>query len=80
MTTKLSVDKLCMTAHGIPKRHFLIIGNDANAKFGCDLPSNQIIGHFTTGSLYDNSAMLRHFCIEYVLLTTAEAQIDLGLT
>jgi hypothetical protein len=52
-----------MTVHGIPERHFLMIGINANAKLGCDLPSNQSIGHFATGSLCDNGTMLRQFCI-----------------
>jgi hypothetical protein len=37
-----------MTVHGIPERHFLMIGIDANAKLGCDLPSNQSIGKMTS--------------------------------
>jgi hypothetical protein len=49
---------LCMTIHGIPKRHFMMIGIDANAKLGCNLSSNQRIGHFTTVSLCDKGAML----------------------
>jgi hypothetical protein len=54
-------DTLQTVVSGIPKRDFLLLGMDANAKLGQGLPTSRHVGPFATGTQCGNGGLLRDF-------------------